>query len=75
MKEGLKITTEEMKCTETSFYIPSNMFTSYLVNVEVDVKFKISLKLFTECLYIYGDDGNPSLKMSYKDFGEPLSLM
>ncbi|KAB0802757.1 hypothetical protein PPYR_04943 [Photinus pyralis] len=75
MEEGLKVTVDEMKCVETSAYIPHTMFTSYHVNPQEDIKFKISLKVLTDCLYIYGDDGNPCLKMTYKGPGSPLSLL
>lgn len=64
-----------MKCVETSAYIPSNLFTSYYIDTNVDIKFKLSLKVLTECLHIYGDDGNPSLKMTYKGLGSPLCLV
>lgn len=75
MEEGLKLTLEEMKCIETTAYIPCDLFSSYHIDTEQDIKFKINLKIFTECLFIFGDDGNPSLKMSYKDLGSPLRLM
>ncbi|KAK5650311.1 hypothetical protein RI129_001340 [Pyrocoelia pectoralis] len=75
MKEGLKVTIEEMRCVETSAYFPHSTFTSYYVNPQEDIKFKISLKVLTDCLYIYGDDGSPCLKMTYKGPGSPLSLL
>lgn len=77
MKEGLKVTVEEMKSVQTSTYIPSNVFTRYQINTEDEepATFKISLKVLTECLNIFGDDGAPSLKIIYKDFGSPLSLV
>ncbi|KAF2888003.1 hypothetical protein ILUMI_18170, partial [Ignelater luminosus] len=75
LEEGLKITIEETKCVETSAYIPSNLFTSYYIDTNEDIKFKLSLKVLTECLHIYGDDGNPSLKMTYKGVGSPLCLV
>lgn len=75
MEEGLKITLEEMKCAETTAYIPSEMFSSYHIEPNEDVKFKINFKIFTECLHIYGDDGNPSLKLSCKNIGSPLCLV
>lgn len=75
MEEGLKLTVEEMKCIETSAYIPRDMFSSYHIETDEEVKFKISLKVLTECLHIYGDDGNPSLKIAYKEFGSPLNLV
>ncbi|KAK4883588.1 hypothetical protein RN001_006907 [Aquatica leii] len=75
MEEGLKVTIEEMKCVETSAYIPVQMFESYYVRPQEDVKFKLSLKILTETLFIYGDDGNLSLKMTYKGPGFPLCLI
>lgn len=75
MEQGLKITVEEMKCVETSAYIPSSMFTRYYINPNEDIIFKISLKIFTECLHIFGDDGSPTLKLIYKGPGYPLSLL
>ncbi|CAH0553748.1 unnamed protein product [Brassicogethes aeneus] len=75
MEQGLKVTLEEMKCTETSAYLPCNLFTVYKLNSDEEIKFKISLKTFTEILNIYGDDGNPSLKLSYKSVGSTLNLL
>lgn len=75
MEEGLKLTVEEMKCVETTAYIPCEMFSSYTVKANEDIKFKLSLKVLTECLHIFGDDGNPSLKLSYSDTGSPLCLV
>lgn len=64
-----------MRSSETSVYIPNNMFATYKVAADVEIKFRISLKVFTECLHIFGEDGNPSLRMSYKGNGEPLCLV
>ncbi|KAL3279420.1 hypothetical protein HHI36_016931 [Cryptolaemus montrouzieri] len=74
MEEGLKLTLEEIKCTETSVYFPCNMFSTYEIYSTEDITFKISLKVFTECLNIFGDEGNPSLKLIYEDIGGPLCL-
>lgn len=75
MEEGLKITIEEMKCVETSAYLPKSMFNQYYFHPDEEVKFKLSIKVFTECLHMYGDDGNPSLKMVYKEHGSSLRLV
>lgn len=75
MQEGLKITVEEMRSIETSIYIPSELFKTYNITTEDDIKFKISLKIFAECLQIFGEDSNPILKMSYKGTAHPFSLM
>lgn len=75
MDQGLKVTIEEMKCVETSAYIPANMFSHYYIDPDSDIRFKISLKVFTECLHIYGDDGNPSLKLCYQEIGSPLCIV
>lgn len=75
MEEGLKVTVEEMRSVETSAYIPSNLFNSYDIDTSEDIKFKISLKILTECLNIYGDDGSCSLKLSYKAQDSPLCLV
>ncbi|KAF5270403.1 hypothetical protein FQR65_LT05591 [Abscondita terminalis] len=75
MEEGLKVTIEEMKCVETSAYIPVQMFTSYSVHPKEEVKFKLNLKILTESLFIYGDDANLSLKLEYKGPGHPLCLI
>ncbi|KAK9743608.1 Repair protein Rad1/Rec1/Rad17 [Popillia japonica] len=74
-EEGLKVTVEEMKCVETSAYIPASLFSSYHVDTTEDIQFKISLKVLTECLHIYGDDGSSSLKLSYEALGSPLCLV
>lgn len=74
--EGLQLALEEMRCVETKVYIPNNMFATFRVsNSNVEIKFRISLKVFTECLHIFGEDGNPSLRMTYKGDGAPLCLM
>lgn len=75
MEEGLKVTLEEMRCVEISCYIPVVMFSSYKLDSTKDIIFKVSLKTFVEILNIFGDDGNPSLEMSYKSEGEPLCLV
>lgn len=75
MEEGLKVTLEEMRCVEISAYIPINLFSFYKIDSSQDIIFKVSFKTFVEVLNIFGDDGNPSLKMSYKAAGEPLCLM
>lgn len=64
-----------MKCVETSAYIPASLFSSYHVDTTEDIQFKISLKVLTECLHIYGDDGSSSLKLSYEALGSPLCLV
>lgn len=75
MEEGLKFTLDDTKSVETSAYIPRNMFTSYRVDKEQDIVFKMSMKVFTECLNIFGDEGNPTIKMTYKETGSPLCLV
>lgn len=75
LEEGLKVTIEEMRCIETSAYLPVSMFSSYQVDTTQEVKFKISLKVFTECLSVFGDDNFACLKLSYKEHGSPLYLM
>lgn len=75
MEEGLKITLEEMKSIDTSVYIPCNMFSQYHVKKGEEIKFKISLKPFTEVLNIFGDDTSPSVKLTYKDLDTPLLLL
>lgn len=74
MEEGLKVTLDEMRCIESSAYIPCNMFTVYRIT-ENDIIFKVSLKVLVEILNIFGDDGTPNLKMSYEAVGEPLCLV
>lgn len=74
MLEGLKVTLEEMKCVEISAYIPHTLFSSYEVDSSQEIMFKVSFKTFVEILNIFGDDGNPSLQISYKNVGEPLCL-
>lgn len=64
-----------MRCVETSAYMLSNVFSSYTIGTDDEIKFKINLKVFIECLHIYGEDGNVSLKMTYKGSGSPLYLV
>ncbi|XP_018577096.1 cell cycle checkpoint protein RAD1-like isoform X2 [Anoplophora glabripennis] len=64
-----------MKCVETSAYIPCGMFSFYHIGNKEDIIFKISLKTLVEILNIFGDDGNPNLKLTYKSIGSPLCLV
>lgn len=75
MEEGLKLTLDEMKCIETSVYIPSSVFTDYNINSNQDIIFKINLKTLVEILNIFGDEGNPNIKLSYNSVGAPLSIV
>ncbi|KAF5277562.1 hypothetical protein FQA39_LY18453 [Lamprigera yunnana] len=75
MNEGVKVTIEEMKCAETTAYIPVEVFASYTLKSQEDIKFKLSLKILTECLHIYEDETNHSLKMTYRGSGFPLCLL
>ncbi|XP_076250443.1 radiation insensitive 1 isoform X2 [Rhynchophorus ferrugineus] len=75
MEEGLKITVDEMRCIEVSAYLPCNIFTKYHVDTKADIIFKINLKVLTDILNIFGDDGNSSLSLSYKSNGAPLYLI
>ncbi|XP_028155635.1 cell cycle checkpoint protein RAD1-like [Diabrotica virgifera virgifera] len=75
MEEGLKLTLDEMKCIETSIYIPSSIFTSYNVDSTEDIIFKMSLKVFVDILNIFGDEGNPTFKLSYATVGAPLCIV
>lgn len=74
-EEGLKFTLEEMKNVEISAYVPRNMFSDYTIAEHQDIVFKISMKVFTECLNIFGDEGNPIMKLIYRTVGDPLCLM
>ncbi|XP_066150473.1 cell cycle checkpoint protein RAD1 [Euwallacea fornicatus] len=75
MEEGLKVTLEEMKYIETSAYIPRTMFSLYHIIDTKDNIFKINLKTFTDILNIFGDDSNPSLKLTFKASGSPLCVI
>lgn len=75
MEEGLKVTVDEMRCIETSAYIPCNIFSMYHIDTNEDIKFKINLKTLTDILNIFGDDSNPNLKLTYKSYGSPLCLV
>ena len=76
-EEGLKIIIEDSKSTQIVIYLPTNLFLSFVANKPTDgtVKFSISLKVLTECLNIFGDENNSSLKLSYKADGYPLVIM
>ncbi|KAJ8967127.1 hypothetical protein NQ314_003079 [Rhamnusium bicolor] len=75
MEEGLKVTLDEMKCVETSAYIPCNMFSFYHIDNNENIMCKINLKTLVEILNIFGDEGNPNLKLTYKSIGSPLCLV
>ncbi|KAJ8918918.1 hypothetical protein NQ315_016820 [Exocentrus adspersus] len=75
MEEGLKVTLDDMKCVETSAYIPCNMFSFYRISEKEDIVLKVSLKTLVEILNIFGDDGNPNLKLTYNSPGSPLCLV
>ncbi|XP_045517206.1 cell cycle checkpoint protein RAD1 [Pieris brassicae] len=75
MQEGLKLTVEEGKCVQASAYIPADNFNEYHVRDDVDVMFKISIAVLTECLNIFGSAEESSLKMYYRCEGSPLLLV
>ncbi|XP_023951198.2 cell cycle checkpoint protein RAD1 [Bicyclus anynana] len=75
MSEGLKLTVEEGKCVQASAYVPADNFTEYHVRDDVDVIFKISIAVLTECLNIFGASEESSLKMYYRSEGSPLLLV
>ncbi|KAJ8984258.1 hypothetical protein NQ317_007490 [Molorchus minor] len=75
LAEGLKVTLDEMKCVETSAYIPKEMFSMYHVDTIENIIFKVNLKILVDILNIFGDDGNPNLKLSYNSEGSPLCLV
>lgn len=74
MTQGLKITLDEMKSVETSVYIPVNVFTSYHVDSD-DIKFKINIKIFAECLSLFEEDVNRYLKLTFRGEGSPLYMI
>ncbi|VEN54920.1 unnamed protein product [Callosobruchus maculatus] len=76
MEEGLKLTLDEMRCVETSAYIPREMFTAYHVAQDKDVILKICLKSLVDVLNLFGEDSSPNLKimLSYKSDGSPLCI-
>lgn len=77
MEEGFKVTVEDMKCSQNSAYIPSDVFTKYNFKSDEEhpEKFRVSLTSFTEVLNIFGDDTNHTLKIIYKAPGSPLALL
>ncbi|CAG9859851.1 unnamed protein product [Phyllotreta striolata] len=75
MEEGLKLTLEEMNYIEISIYIPSSIFSSYNVDSNDEIIFKISLKKFVEVLNMFGDEGNPNIKLTYASTGAPLCIV
>ncbi|XP_038215607.1 cell cycle checkpoint protein RAD1 [Zerene cesonia] len=75
MQEGLKLTVEEGKCVQASAYVPADNFTEYHVRDDVDVVFKISIAVLTECLNIFGSGEESSLKMYYRCDESPLLLV
>ncbi|CAG9769551.1 unnamed protein product [Ceutorhynchus assimilis] len=72
-EEGLKVTLDEMRCIETSVYIPANIFSMYHIADVDDIKFKINLNTLTNILNIFDDDGT-TLKLTYKSVGSPLCV-
>ncbi|KAJ0172964.1 hypothetical protein K1T71_011140 [Dendrolimus kikuchii] len=75
LPDGLKLTVEEGKCVQASAYVPAENFTEYNVRDDVDIIFKISLAVLSECLNIFGSCEESSLKMYYKGEGSPLLLV
>ncbi|XP_048526041.1 cell cycle checkpoint protein RAD1 isoform X1 [Dendroctonus ponderosae] len=75
VEEGLKVTLDEMRCMETSAYIPREMFTMYHVTESDNNIFKVNLKTLTDILNIFGDDSHPNLKLTFKSVGSPLRLV
>lgn len=64
-----------MKSVQTSAYIPQEFFESFHLYQNEDFDLKISMKVLTEFLNIFGDDGNPCLKIVCNEIGSPLILM
>lgn len=75
LSEGLKLTVEEGKCVQATAYIPAENFSEYHVRDDVDVIFKVSIAVLTECLNIFGSGEESSLKMYYRSEGSPLLLV
>lgn len=69
------MTLDEMRCMETSAYIPREMFTMYQVTESEQNIFKVNLKTLTDILNIFGDDSHPNLKLTFKSRGSPLRLV
>lgn len=77
-EEGLKLTISEQSSTELSVYVPSEFFISYFVkpqNEDEEILFKINLKLLSDLLNIYGDEGNSYVKLCYQEIGAPLRII
>lgn len=75
LPEGLKLTVEEGKCVQASAYVPADNFTEYNIRDDVDIMFKISIPVLSECLNIFGSGEESSLKMYYRCEGSPLLLV
>lgn len=69
---GLKLSTLESKCLESSCFVPSSMFQIYHLK-EMDITFQINPNILLDCLQIYGNHialSSTSLLIYLKDISK-----
>ncbi|CAK9303550.1 unnamed protein product [Gordionus sp. m RMFG-2023] len=84
--QGIKITVEDSHCLQANSYLQKEIFNDY--SYKEDIKFKINLNIFIDCLQIFSNNVTYSptalnqsfsnkvhLKVYYKEHGHPLILL
>jgi cell cycle checkpoint protein len=77
LENGFKISCEDAKCTQGIAFVHTDLFQEYSIKEEC-IFIKINLTILIECLNIFGSvsTGIPTaLKICYKGYGHPLSLL
>jgi hypothetical protein len=77
LENGFKISCEDAKCTQGIAFVHTDLFQEYSIKEEC-IFIKINLSILIECLNIFGSAtaGMPTaLKICYKGYGHPLSLL
>lgn len=76
---GMKVVVEDSKCVQANAFIGNDIFQEYVVKDE-PVMFRVDLSTLVECLTIFDgytslSGATTSLKMTYKEHGQPLKIL
>ncbi|XP_003391123.2 PREDICTED: cell cycle checkpoint protein RAD1-like [Amphimedon queenslandica] len=72
---GLRVTVEQAKCVQANCFVKSDLFQAYNYNEDSTLIFNIDLNVLIECLCIFGNEANTSLRLYYDGYGTPLQLV
>jgi len=77
-KNGIKVTTEDMKSIQLNAFIETAIFQSYVIK-EDPIRFQLNLTVLLECLNVFGSSmasgTTPALKLYYSGDGSPVTLL